>query len=408
MTPDSDKTGARAEDVARASYGKLLAQMAARTGDIMAAEDALSDAFARALEVWPRDGVPERPEAWLMTTAKNKLIDAQRRAKRMDVTDQVPEMPDKADDPDQVPDDRLRLMFVCAHPAIDEIIRTPLMLQTVLGIEAKDIAAAFLIPPSTLAQRLVRAKRKIRDAGIPFVLPDATDAGPRMTAVLEAVYGAYSADWLDDTKPLADEAVFLSRILAEIAPEDPEALGLAALIAFLHARRDARVVDGVMVPLPEQDVDLWDRDLTRFAVALLERTAGMGQIGRFQLEAAIQSVHADRAAISTTDWRALSQLYAGLNTLFPTIGGAVSHAAVVAEDAGPDQGLAMLDRIDAAAIRSFQPAWAVRAHCLSAMGQGAAAHDAYDSAIKLATHVPTRRWLEGKQDDLVRSIRTKC
>ncbi len=401
MRLDISETGARAEEAARASYGKLLAQMAARTGDIMAAEDALSDAFARALEVWPRDGVPERPEAWLMTTAKNKLIDAQRRARRIVVTDQVPKMPETTEDPDQIPDDRLRLMFVCAHPAIDAGIRTPLMLQTVLGIEAKQIANAFLIPPGTLSQRLVRAKRKIRDARIPFALPDASDTGARMSAVLEAVYGAYASDWLDDPQPLAEEAVFLSQILAELVPDNAEALGLCALTGFLHSRRKARVVEGVMVPLPEQDIDLWDKALTRRSAALLERAGGLGQIGRFQLEAAIQLVHADRAAIGVTDWRALSKLYAGLNTLFPTIGGAVSQAAVVAEDAGPEQGLVMLDKIDAGAVRTFQPAWAVRAHCLAALGRKREAHDAYETAIKLATHGPTRRWLEIRRQALI-------
>ncbi|MEO0701852.1 MAG: DUF6596 domain-containing protein [Pseudomonadota bacterium] len=394
-------SGARAAEVARASYGKLLATMASRTGDIMAAEDALADAFARALATWPERGIPPNPEAWLMTTAKNALVDHQRQMRRMDVTDTPPEPALPEGDPTGLPDQRLHLMFVCAHPAIDPGVRTPLMLQTVLGVEATDIARAYLMPGPTMAQRLVRAKRKIKEAGIAFRLPDGEELAPRMEAVLEAVYGAFSLDWLGETQPLADEALYLARVLVEVAPEDPEVLGLAALVTYIHARRLARVAEGVLVPLHQQDTAQWDAALIDEATALLERASDKGILGRFQLEAAIQSVHAARLKTGETDWRALCQLHTALMRLYPTIGAAVSRAVVIGFYAGPHAGLKAFDTIDAAAIDTFQPAWAARAHFLSESGQTDAALAAYATAIKQCTDPPLRRWLEAQRDTLI-------
>ncbi|MEM9270194.1 MAG: DUF6596 domain-containing protein, partial [Pseudomonadota bacterium] len=348
---------ARAEDVARAAYGKLLAMLASRSGDIMAAEDALSDAFLAALKHWPERGVPENPEAWLLAVAKNRRIDQARKDARLVVTDEVPEMAETfVADADDTLDERLKLMFVCAHPAIDAGIRTPLMLQTVLGLEAEQIARAFLISPTAMAQRLVRAKKKIKSAGIPFVLPEQTEFSDRMGAVLEAVYGDYAVDWQEAQGDLSHEAFFLSTILADLAPTTAEALGLTALIGFIEARRDARTKNGVLVPVPEQDTELWDSGLIERSAALLTKASGLGEMGRFQLEAAIQSVHAARGVTGKTDWRALSQLYAGLVRLHPTIGAAVSRAAVVAEDAGSLEGLKLLDQIDFPEFDRFQPA----------------------------------------------------
>jgi len=396
---------ARAEDVARAAYGKLVAMLASRSGDIMAAEDALSDAFVAALRTWPERGIPQKPEAWLLTVAKNRRTDQARKDARLVVTDEVPEMADAPLlDREDLVDERLKLLFVCAHPAIDPNIRTPLMLQTVLGLEAEQIARAFLVSPSAMAQRLVRAKKKIKSAAIPFVLPDAEAYPDRMDAVLGAVYGAYAVDWLEGSGDLSHEAFFLSTVLADLAPTNPEALGLTALIGFIEARREARLRHGVLVPVPEQDTDSWDHALIERSAALLDRASAFGQIGRFQLEAAIQSVHAARSVTGRTDWRALSQLYAGLLKMHPTIGAAVSRSAVVAEDAGPAEGLKLLDLIEGPEIEQFQPTHAVRAHCLAQLGQLADASMAYSKAISLCTDLPSRRWLEAKQSDLKRKM----
>lgn len=293
-------------------------------------------------------------------------------------------------------DERLKLLFVCAHPAIDEGIRTPLMLQTVLGLEAEQIAKAFLLSPSAMAQRLVRAKKKIKSAGIPFVVPEPEAYPERMSAVLEAVYGAYAVDWLDGDGDLSYEAFFLSNILAELAPDNPEALGLTALIGFIEARRDARIFDGVLVPVPQQDVDLWDRRLIDNSASILTQASLKGRSGRFQLEAAIQAVHAARSVTGKTNWRALSQLYHGLMQTYPSIGGAVSRAAVVAQDAGPAEGLRILDIIDYDGLQQYQPFHAVRAHCLAAMCRHAEAAEAYAQAHAMCTDGPSQKWLEKK------------
>lgn len=397
-----DSAQARAEDVARAAYGKLIAMLASRSGDIIAAEDALADAFLAALRTWPERGIPDKPEAWLLTVARNRRTDQARRDARLVITDEANDMADaQGTEPEETQiDERLKLLFVCAHPAIDAGIRTPLMLQTVLGLEAEQIAKAFLLKPTTMAQRLVRAKKKIKSAGIPFVMPEREAYPDRMDAVLEAVYGAYAVDWLEGDGDLSHEAYFLSSILAELAPDNPEALGLTALIGFIEARRDARVDQGVLVPVPEQDTAFWDARLIERSVSILTqaslRRTPKRMPARFQLEAAIQAVHAARSVTGKTDWRALSQLYHGLMHAYPSIGAAVGRAAVVAEDAGPSEGLKMLQLIAYDGLESYQPFHAVRAQCLAELGRVAEAAEAYARAVSLCTDQPSRRWLETK------------
>jgi RNA polymerase sigma-70 factor (ECF subfamily) len=372
---------ARAEEVARSSYGRLLAVLAARTGDIPAAEDALADAFERALRTWPEAGIPDNPEGWLVTVAKNRWLDELKRRRP------VPEPAEPVlDDPDRIPDKRLELMFVCAHPAIDDAVRTPLMLQVVLGFDAVAIAAAYAMPTATMAQRLVRAKRRIRDARIPLVIPAREHMPTRLPAVLEAVYGAYAIDWqlVSDTTvrdSLAAEALWLASLLATLLP-DPETLGLAALLALSIARAPARVAEGMLVPLDEQDTTLWDRALIARGEALLQAAHVYERIGRFQLEAAIQSAHCARATTGATDWPALRTLYSALIRVAPTLGARVSLAAVTARLDGAPAGLALLDALGSPA---FQPYWAVRAHLLAELGRTDDASAAYAKAISLTT-----------------------
>jgi len=398
-----------AEVAARDSYGRLLALLSASTGDLASAEDALADAFERALRTWPGDGVPRNPDAWLLTVARNRLRDAwrsaaARRTRALVVDRDAPAYVHDVD-VDAIPDRRLELMLVCAHPAIDRTVHTPLMLNTVLGFTADQVGRAFSVPASAMATRLVRAKRRIKAAGIPFRIPDRGDLPARMAAVLEAVYGAYVIDWVTtgpEPRALPSEALHLAEVLSSLVPDDPEAHGLAALVELSAARAPARVDErGRFVPLSEQDPARWNHRLIERAHAHLRAAHARGRLGRFQIEAAIQAVHCARARTGTTDWPALRDLHRVLHRVAPSLGGDVAFAAVTAEVEGPAAGLARLDHLLAAAGepgRRFQPARAVRAHLLDRLGRTAEAVAAYDAAIDL-THDPAeRRYLRDRRD----------
>ncbi len=416
-TSEQMAAAAAAEAVARQSYGKLVAFLSARTRDLAAAEDALADAFAAALADWPAQGVPASPEAWLLAVARRKSIDAaRRRSTRDDAAAELRLMAEElaaleAEMP-EFPDNRLALMFACAHPAIDAGSRAPLILQTILGFDAATIASAFLVAPSAMSQRLVRAKQKIRVAGIPFRVPEREAMHERLDAVLEAIYATFTEGWDDPagTEPrrsnLASEGIWLAHLVAQLLPGEPEALGLLSLMLYAEARRAARRdAGGAYVPLSLQDTAAWDGRLIAEAEAILLRASQAATPGRYQIEAAIQSAHVARRLTGRTDWPAIESLYALLWDLTGSPVVAINRAVALAETRGPATGLALLDTLDGdRRLADYQPYWAARAELLGRAGNLAAADRAYELAIGLERDPALRGFLQRRRAETGASL----
>jgi RNA polymerase sigma-70 factor (ECF subfamily) len=401
-----------AEAVARRSYGKLVAFLAARTRDVAAAEDALAEAFASALADWPRNGCPSNPEGWLLTVARRKTIDVVRRRSTSEAAvgqlRLIAEGLDAAAADAKIPDRRLALMFTCAHPAIEQGVRAPLMLQVVVGLDAKTIASAFLVSPAAMGKRLVRAKNKIREAGVPFRIPEREELPGRLDTVLDAIYAAFAEGWTDPggtdaaRRDLTEEALFLARLVAELLPEEPEALGLLSLLLHAEARRRARRNgDGEYVPLADQDQALWDWPMIEEAEALLRRASAKGSIGRYQVEGALQSAHVYRRRTGHANWAEVVQLYDTLEALTGSPVVAVNRALAIAELHGAEGALEAMQQLAAdVRLAEYQPYWAARAELLARTGAQDEARHAYEIAIGLERDPAVRRFLQRRQSAL--------
>jgi RNA polymerase sigma-70 factor (ECF subfamily) len=401
-----------ADAVARRSYGKLVAFLAARVRDVAAAEDSLSEAFASALADWPKNGCPSNPEAWLLTVARRKAIDMHRGKLRHEIAGNqlriMAEGLDAAAAESEIPDQRLALMFACAHPAIDAGIRAPLILQVVLGLDAAMIASAFLVSPVAMGKRLVRAKDKIRQAGIPFRVPEPEELPGRLDAVLETIYAAFAEGWADPggtdvaRRDLTEESFFLARLVVEMLPQEPEALGLLALMLHAEARRRARRnATGEYVPLAEQDPALWDWQTIEEAERLLLRASTLGLIGRYQLEAALQSAHVARRRTGLANWDDVVHLYDALFALTASPVVAINRALAIAELHGPSAALDAMPNVAAdARLAEYQPYWAARAELLAKTSANAEARHAYEIAIGLERDPAVRRFLQQRQSAL--------
>jgi len=410
-----------AETVFRQESGRILATLIRISGSFDRAEEAMQEAFASALASWPELGIPQNPAAWITTAAHRKLIDQSRREKvrdekqdslRYEIENLTTSNSDESDEAFMhFPDDRLRLIFTCCHPALKPEAQVSLTLKTLCGLTTPELAKAFLIPEATVAQRIVRAKRKIDEAGIPYVVPSADRLPERLASVQAVIYLIFNEGYIATTgdrlirTDLCGEAIRLARLLCELLPGEPENQGLLALVLLHDSRRDARVSEaGDLIPLEEQDRSLWHSGQIYEGLQLVEQALRAGAVGPFQLQAAIAAVHAQAKTPGETDWPQIAALYGELMRRYPSAVVSLNQAVAIAMSEGLEKGLTLMDNLDAAELESYHLYHSARAEILRRMGRRNEAIQEYERALPLTTNAVEQRYLRRRIDELNRTL----